>query len=156
VKKLLVLGILAIAMVAITTIYTNHVLEQVKARRATLDREFEETAEKLRELDARFPVKKLVSERAPACQRTRQAVSDAYAERIEVHEAGGLPAERMRNEVLDLLATRLAIEEMGPTEYLALSKAPDESAPHAALIDPDLERILGGGQAARSDSPQRR
>jgi hypothetical protein len=156
VKKLLVLGIVAIAIVAITTLYTNHLLEQVKGRRATLDREFEEAAQKLRELDQRFPPRKTAPDRVAAARRTRQAISDAYAERVDVHEAGGLPAVRLRNEALELLATRLAIEKMGPTEYLALSKSPDERAPHAALIEPDLERILGGGQAERSDSTQSR
>ena len=155
-KKLLVLGLLAIAMVAITAIYTNHLLEQVKARRAEIDREFEETAEKLRELDRRFPAPKPSPARVEACRRTRKAISDVYEPRLDAHEGGGIPAERLRNEVLDLLATRLAIEKMGPTEYLAHSKAPDERAPHAALIEPDLGQILDGGQAARPDSPQGR
>ena len=144
-KKLLVLGILAIAIVAITTLYTNHLLEQVKARRATIDREFEETADKLRALDRRFPVAKPGPDRVAAAQRTRQAISDAYADRIDVHKAGGLPADRLRNEMLDLLATRLAIEKMGPTEYRALSKAKKngpQQAPHAHLLEPVLVEVL--------------
>ena len=145
-KKLLVLGLGAIAIVVVLTLYTGHLLDTVRDQQAELDQALEETTARLRDLDTRYPAAKPTPQRGAACARVRRAVSDAYQARWSVYERGGLSADRVRNKVLELFATRLESEEMGPTEYRTISMATKngpQQAPHAHLLEPVIDRLLG-------------
>jgi hypothetical protein len=119
-KKLLIVSVIGVVLVAGMAIFAAKVLSDYARKDEALRKVFRERAAVLRETDARFPFqprKTLDPTRFPTWLEVRRIVAQGFAARIHEHSRNKFQARRIHNELLEILRAQLDEKRMSLLEY---------------------------------------
>jgi hypothetical protein len=119
-RKLLIVSVVGVVIVAGVAFFAANVLSDFSERDRALRTIFEQRAAALRETDRRFPFEPraaLDPARFQVYLEVRQTVAREFEARIQEHARNRFHARRTHNELLRILRARLDEKQMSLLEY---------------------------------------